>query len=164
METGNWEKTMKIYVKKWVFKKKEYLFCNGCSVIIVNRLLAGYWWLMPVILDTQRAEIRMITVWSQPGQTVCKTLSQKTHHKKRAGGVDQVVRMPASQAYGPKFKPQWSQKTNKQTTTNQTDFKPENYFRGRFKLKMEQEHKMGKRRKEDSLMTNVDFVIVTNTG
>jgi hypothetical protein len=38
---------------------------------------------MPVILVTQEAEIRRIAVQSQPGQTVCETLSQKTHHKKR---------------------------------------------------------------------------------
>jgi hypothetical protein len=38
---------------------------------------------MPVILVTQEAEIRRITVQSQPGQIVWKTLSEKTHHKKR---------------------------------------------------------------------------------
>jgi hypothetical protein len=34
----------------------------------------GRWWLMPVILSTQEAEIRKITVWSQPKQI---TLSRK---------------------------------------------------------------------------------------
>jgi hypothetical protein len=43
---------------------------------------AGCWWLTPVILATQEAEIRGITVWSQPGQIVHETQSQKTHHKK----------------------------------------------------------------------------------
>jgi hypothetical protein len=38
---------------------------------------------MPVILATQEAEIRRITVQRQPGQIVRETLSQKkTHHKK----------------------------------------------------------------------------------
>jgi hypothetical protein len=46
-----------------------------------KRYLAGHHWLMLVILATQEAEIRSITVGSQPGQIV-KTLSRKTHHKK----------------------------------------------------------------------------------
>jgi hypothetical protein len=39
---------------------------------------------MPVILTTQEAEIRRITVQSQPRQIVLKTLSQekKKNHKK----------------------------------------------------------------------------------
>jgi hypothetical protein len=36
---------------------------------------------MPVILVTQEAEIRRITVPSQPWQTVCETLSQKNKKK-----------------------------------------------------------------------------------
>jgi hypothetical protein len=51
---------------------------------------------MPIILASQEAEIRRIAVRSQPRQTVLKTLSQKTLHKKRAGGVAQGV--------GPEFK------------------------------------------------------------
>jgi hypothetical protein len=43
---------------------------------------AGRWLLTAVILATQEVEIRGITVWSQPGQIVCKTQSQKTHHTK----------------------------------------------------------------------------------
>jgi hypothetical protein len=40
---------------------------------------------MPVILATQEAEIRRITVQSQSRQIVCETLSHKTLHKTRAG-------------------------------------------------------------------------------
>jgi hypothetical protein len=39
---------------------------------------------MPVILANQEAEIRKITVVSQPRQIVHKTLSQKPLHKNRA--------------------------------------------------------------------------------
>jgi hypothetical protein len=54
---------------------------------------------MPIILSTWEAEIKRITVQSQPRQIVQETLSQKkTHHKKkRAGGVAQGI--------GPEFKP-----------------------------------------------------------
>jgi hypothetical protein len=58
---------------------------------------------MPLILATQEVEIGKIVVPSQPGQIVLKTLSQKTHHKKRVGGVAQVE--------GPEFKPQYWRKT-----------------------------------------------------
>jgi hypothetical protein len=33
------------------------------------------WWLTPVILATQEAEIKRIAVRSQPGQIVCKILA-----------------------------------------------------------------------------------------
>jgi hypothetical protein len=44
---------------------------------------AGHQWLTPIILATQEAEIRRITVQSQPGQIVLKTLSQKNLYKKK---------------------------------------------------------------------------------
>jgi hypothetical protein len=46
---------------------------------------ARHWWVMPVILATQEADIRRILVQSQPRQIVLETLSQKkpfTHTKK----------------------------------------------------------------------------------
>jgi hypothetical protein len=45
-------------------------------------MLAGSWWLTPVILATQKAEIRRIMVPSHPRQISHKTLSQKNHYKK----------------------------------------------------------------------------------
>jgi hypothetical protein len=43
---------------------------------------AGHPWLTPVILATQEAEMRRITVRSQPGEIVCETLFRKTLSKK----------------------------------------------------------------------------------
>jgi hypothetical protein len=62
----------------------------------------GCWWLTPVILATQEAKIKRITVQTQIRQIVPKTLYQKTHHNKRAGGV--------VQGEGPEFKPQQCKK------------------------------------------------------
>jgi hypothetical protein len=47
--------------------------------------------LTPVILATQEAEIRKTVVQSQTRQIVQETLCQKTHYKKRAGGMAQVL-------------------------------------------------------------------------
>jgi hypothetical protein len=53
-----------------------------------------------VILATQEAEIRKITVQSQPRQIVCKALSrEKKKSQKKAGGVAPGV--------GPEFKLQF---------------------------------------------------------
>jgi hypothetical protein len=71
---------------------------------------ARHWWLTPLILGTQEAEIRRIMVQSQPGQIVFETLSQKTLHKDRTGGV--------AQGKGPKFKPQYCQKKKKKKKKN----------------------------------------------
>jgi hypothetical protein len=56
---------------------------------------------MPVILAIQEAEIWESMIPTQPGQIVHETLTQKTHHKKRAGGVAQGV--------DPEFKLQYHQ-------------------------------------------------------
>jgi hypothetical protein len=53
---------------------------------------------MPVILATQEAEVRRITVQSQPRHIVHETLSRKTLYKNKAGRV--------AQGEGPEFKPQ----------------------------------------------------------
>jgi hypothetical protein len=41
----------------------------------IYKLLARCWWLTPVILETQEAEIRRIAVQSQSRQIVCETSS-----------------------------------------------------------------------------------------
>jgi hypothetical protein len=64
----------------------------------IKMVLARCWWLMPVILATQEAEIRRIAVQSQSGQIVTQTLSQKNPPIKQAGGVVQGV--------GLEFRPQ----------------------------------------------------------
>jgi hypothetical protein len=46
------------------------------EIILKNKKYkAGHRWLMPVTPATRGAEIRRIAVQSQPGQTVCVTLS-----------------------------------------------------------------------------------------
>jgi hypothetical protein len=71
------------------------------SNLIIESNVAGRWWLTPVILATQETEIGTVP-WSQPGQIVRETLSQKTLHKNRAGRV--------AQGEGPEFKPQYWKK------------------------------------------------------
>jgi hypothetical protein len=46
---------------------------------INSHLGAGLWWPMSIILATQEAKIKRISVGSQPKQIVCKTLFEKTH-------------------------------------------------------------------------------------
>jgi hypothetical protein len=58
---------------------------------------AEHWWLTPVILASEKAEIRRIAVQSQPRQIVPKMLSQKNPITKRTSGMVQGV--------GPEFKP-----------------------------------------------------------
>jgi hypothetical protein len=52
---------------------------------------ARCWWLTPVILATQEAEIRRIAVEGQPRQIDHETLSQKYPAQKRADRVSQMV-------------------------------------------------------------------------
>jgi hypothetical protein len=57
---------------------------------------------MPVILATQEAEIRRITVQSQSRQIVSPDPISKTLHKNKTGGV--------AQGEGPEFKSQYCKK------------------------------------------------------
>jgi hypothetical protein len=45
------------------------------------RKIARHWWLMPVILATQKAETRRSSVGSQPRQIVQETISNITNKK-----------------------------------------------------------------------------------
>jgi hypothetical protein len=66
------------------------------KVHIKKKYIVGCWWLTPVILATQEADISRILVQSQPRQIVLETLSQK---KNRASRV--------AQGDGPEFKPHY---------------------------------------------------------
>jgi hypothetical protein len=72
---------------------------EAVSSVIKN---SPHQWFIPIILDTQEAEIRKIAVGSQSRQIVHETLSRKkpiTHtHKKKAGSVAQAIRAPTYQA------------------------------------------------------------------
>jgi hypothetical protein len=75
---------------------------------------AGCWWLTPLILPTEEAEIRRIAVRSQTRQIVGETLSRKTLHtkkkkKNRAGGM--------AQDEGPEFKPHFRKKKKQMTSS-----------------------------------------------
>jgi hypothetical protein len=71
-------------------------------------LLAWRPWLSPVIPAAQQAEIRRITVPSQPGQSSLQdpiSMGRKKKSHKRAGGVAKGV--------GPEFKYKYFTKTKK---------------------------------------------------
>jgi hypothetical protein len=66
----------------YVSNKKDSNIYNNYIILILNlqyltnnEFLFGCWWLTPVILAIQEAEIRKITVRSQTREIVGKTLS-----------------------------------------------------------------------------------------
>jgi hypothetical protein len=68
--------------------------------------LAGHQWLTPIILATQKAEIRMIMVQSQPRQIVSARPSLKKPFTKIGAGE-------VAQGDSPEFKPQYRKKKKK---------------------------------------------------
>jgi hypothetical protein len=58
-------------VRKQPYTKGKYTVVAVCQQ---NFIYAGHWWLTPIILASQEAEIRRIVVQSQPGQIACNTL------------------------------------------------------------------------------------------
>jgi hypothetical protein len=72
--------------------------------------LAGHQWLTPIILATQKAEIRRIMVQSQPRQIVSARPSLKKPFTKIGAGE-------VAQGDSPEFKPQYrKKKKNKKTS------------------------------------------------
>jgi hypothetical protein len=72
--------------------------------------LAGHQWLTPIILATQKAEIRMIMVQSQPRQIVSARPSLKKPFTKIGAGE-------VAQGDSPEFKSQYRKKKNKKKTS-----------------------------------------------
>jgi hypothetical protein len=58
---------------------------NSRTVKERNKNRVRCWWLTPIILAAQEAEIKKILIQSQPGQIVHETLSQKKPITKEKG-------------------------------------------------------------------------------
>jgi hypothetical protein len=62
--------------------EKNSIHVRGVTSSLMSTF-ARHWWLTPVILTIQEAEIRKIEVRRQPGQNSLRDpTSKKTHHKK----------------------------------------------------------------------------------
>jgi hypothetical protein len=83
-----------------------------------NGILVRCKWLMPIISAIEETEIRRIKFWSQPGQIVSKTLSQKYPAQNSAGVVAQVVEhLPKCEALN----------SNPNTTKSKTNKQPQGF-------------------------------------
>jgi hypothetical protein len=74
-------------------------WCQNPAAVLasfsIRNTPAGCWCLTPIILATQEAEIRRITVQSQPGQIVLETLSRKKPNTKQDWWTGSSGRAPA---------------------------------------------------------------------
>jgi hypothetical protein len=65
----------------YILAKNLSMFCPCPGTLNKSEVkgdeLVRHWWIMPVILTTQEAEIRRFTVRNQPRKIVCKTLFKK---------------------------------------------------------------------------------------
>jgi hypothetical protein len=68
---------------------------NSGSQIKWLRITAGCWWITPVILATQEAEIIRITVQSQPQANSLKDLTLKIDNTKQGWRSDSSSIVPA---------------------------------------------------------------------
>jgi hypothetical protein len=105
------------------FKKSlgETILYHNLSIHLFNpcipssleeKMLSQHWWLIPVILATQNAEIRRIMVQSQPGQVVPGDLISKESITKI--GLVKWLKV----CVGPEFQPQYRKTTKKKTQQN----------------------------------------------
>jgi hypothetical protein len=70
-----------------MMRTAKYSFLYDQKGNIQSDPRAQYQWLMPVILSIQEAEIRRITVQSQPRQMALEIVSQKYSDQNGAGRV-----------------------------------------------------------------------------
>jgi hypothetical protein len=86
----------KLLVRSWCV-----ILCIYCWILLANSLLKIFWTGCPlltsIILHTQEANIRSVSVQSHPGPIVHETLSQKYVVQNRAGRVIHMVKCLPSQ-------------------------------------------------------------------
>jgi hypothetical protein len=82
---GNKRKIDTLDCIKGYYQQREKETYRVGENILRSFLRAGHWWLIPIILANQEAEIGRIKVQRQPGQMVCQTLpvSKKPITKKK---------------------------------------------------------------------------------